>query len=400
MRARQSRRCLSCRLDWEIETTGQLQCVNCKKERLERVVESVAKPTKPRQFQGKKGGKTETKGNCSVSLPVSRALSRVGTPCQESRGTQVRFQKEAGRLDTCGAEKEAAGSKLEMRCCKELEPYISPAPASFPTTPSDISSSETLHSQPLHEVQTLRTQLLQALSYQDSLYQEIHRITLFLESEKLRWLDQIKRLKDEHMLEVEALKRAYEEKVKMTQSSFLTTEYNQLIATCDREKAELRVSLEDQYRTSLALIKEQLKRQYDLENEKLRNELVKKAEEEKSFVHQELVQRLARQESRVKEEARLETEESWNRERRLYEERMQDRIGNIRSEYERKLRELQEQSGEMKREIATLKVKRPVLEEAEVNLRPLQRVLCYRCNALVQISALLDGKLDRYRGLQ
>jgi len=398
MKARKSRRCLSCRLDLEVGTIGQVQCGKCKKGRLEEVVEraeSVAKPTKSTHLQRKTGGKRETKGNYSVSLPVSRELSRVGTPCHESRGTQVRFQKEAGRLDTFGTEQEAADSKLEMRGCQELEPYICPTPAS--TTPSEVSSSEPLHFQ---EVQTLRTQLLHALSYQDSLYQEIHRITLFLEAEKLRWLDQIKRLKDEHMTEVEALKRAYEEKGKLAQSAFLLTEYNQLIATCDREKAELRASLEDQYRTSLALIKEQLKRQYDLERERLRTELVKRTDEEKTFVHEELVQRLARQESRVKEEARLEMEESWSREKRLYEDRIQDRIGTIKGEYERKLRELQQQSGEMKREIATLKEKRPALEEAQVNLRPLQRVLCYRCNALVQISALLDGKLDRYRGLQ
>jgi hypothetical protein len=297
---------------------------------------------------GRKGGKkVGGKCNYSVSLPVSQEQSRVGTPNRESKGTQVRFQKDEGRLDTFGVEAPRPETKDEELC---------------------ISSSETLE-----DHCSLRTQLLHALSYQDCLYQEIQRITLFLEAEKLRWLEQIKRLKDEHFIEVEALKRAYEEKVKLAHSSCLTT--HPLIATCDKE--ELRASLESQYRTSLALIKEQVKRQYDLENQQLRTELTRHVQEEK-----------ARQQ-RDKEEARLELEDR-TRERRQYEEMVQARVSAIKGEYERKLREVQQQNQDMKRDLVALK--RPVSEHST---RPLQQVLCCRCHALVQMSALLDGKLDR-----
>lgn len=341
---RKSRRCQSCRF----ECTGAADCVLC---RIEGEAKPVAKNVKLGQYQykvGRNGGKkTGAKGNYSVSLPVSQEHSRVGTPNRESKGTQVRFQKEEGRLDTFGVEVSQLQTKDE-----ELH----------------ISSSETLEDQC-----SFRTQLLQALSYQDCLYQEIKRITLFLEAEKLRWFEQIKRLKDEHFVEVEALKRAYEEKVKLAQSSCLTP--NSLIATCDKE--ELRASLESQYRTSLALIKEQAKRQYDLENQRLRTELAQHVEEEK-----------ARQQ-RDKEQARLELEDRV-RERRQYEEMVQARVSTIKAEYERKLREVQQQNQDMKRDLVALK--KPVSEHSR---RPLQQVLCCRCHALVQMSALLDGKLDR-----
>lgn len=341
---RKSRRCQSCRLEY----TGTAVCAQCK---IEGEAKPIAKNVKLGQYQykvGRKGGKKAGgKGNYSVSLPVSQEQSRAGTPNRESKGTQVRFQKDEGRLDTLGVEAPRPETKDE-----ELR----------------ISSSETLE-----DNYSLRTQLLQALSYQDCLYQEIRRITLFLEAEKHRWLEQIKCLKDEHFIEVEALKRAYEEKVKLAQSSCLTA--HPLIATCDKE--ELRASLESQYRTSLALIKEQVKRQYDLENQQLRTELARHEQEEK-----------ARQQ-RDKEEARLELEDR-RRERRQYEEMVQARVSAIKGEHERKLREMQQQNQDMKRDLVALR--KPVSEHST---RPLQQVLCCRCHALVQMSALLDGKLDR-----
>ena len=197
-------------------------------------------------------------------------------------------------------------------------------------------------------------------------------------------MEQFKRLKDEHLEEIEMMKKGFDEKLKLAIASFSS----ELVKNCEREKAELRISLEFQYKTNLDLIKEELKRQFEIDLQTRVHEL--------KFTHEELVQRLSRQEKRVKEETRLEMEEERCMERRRYEELLKERISCVKGECERKVKEMQDQNGKMRKEIEGMRGEREGLERVG---RSQSTVMCCRCKALVDVSAQLDGKLAQYRTL-
>lgn len=304
-----------------------------------------------------------------------------------------------------------------------LQPYISyPQQLRKPKTatmPQDLSSSvieeegtellgyipdqSSMVSQPQREEGVLRASFEQSLVYQDSLYREIERIKDLFEAEKRRWKQQVKRLKDEQQVELDTMKASYEAQIRQmrdTKSHFSPSreqDYCKLLESSEKEKQELRFSLETQHQLSLDLQREQLRSQFQQELESYKQQLARKHDEEENFLQEQLLQRLQMNEARIRTTVQQELQEQFDREKaardREYEMILKARVNSLKGDYERKIKELQDV-------VQGLRQGRAALEELEVSkAKENSQALCSKCGALLQVSEELMAKRSKLRSI-
>ena len=262
----------------------------------------------------------------------------------------------------------------------------------------------------VRESSVLRASFEQSLVYQDSLYKEIERIKDLFEGEKARWKQQIKRLKDEQQLEVEEIKNAYEDKLRTYRdqeakerlSTYREHEFGKMLEACEKEKHELRATLEAQHKLSLDLTREQLRTQFQQELESYKQQLSHKRDEEENFLQEQLLQRLQLNESRIRAQVQQELEDQYHKERatrdREYELILKARVSALKTDYERKVKDLQDQMHAMRREDKT--GKRTALEELAVGkTKENSPALCSKCSALLAVSQELVEKRSKLRSI-
>lgn len=304
-----------------------------------------------------------------------------------------------------------------------LQPYISyPQQLRKPktaTAPQELTSSlieeegtellgyipdqSSMVSQPQREEGVLRASFEQSLVYQDSLYREIERIKDLFEAEKKRWKQQVKRLKDEQQAELDTVKASYETQLRHTRESISKShfspsqDYCKLLDSSEKEKQELRLSLETQHQLSLDLQREQLRSQFQQELESYKQQLARKHDEEENFLQEQLLQRLQMNETRIRTQVQQELQEQFGREKaardREYELILKARVNSLKGDYERKIKELQET-------VQGLRQGRTALEELEVSkAKENSQALCSKCGALLQVSEELMAKRSKLRSI-
>ena len=304
-----------------------------------------------------------------------------------------------------------------------LQPYISyPQQLRKPktaTVPQDLSSSvveeegtellgyipdqSSMVSQ--REEGVLRASFEQSLVYQDSLYQEIERIKDLFEAEKKRWKQQVKRLKDEQQAELDTVKASYETQLRqardpLSKSHFSPAreqDYCKLLDSSEKEKQDLRLSLETQHQLSLDLQREQLRSQFQQELESYKQQLARKHDEEENFLQEQLLQRLQMNETRIRTQVQQELQEQFGREKaardREYELILKARVSSLKGDYERRIKDLQEA-------VQGLRQGRAALEELEVSkAKENSQALCSKCGALLQVSEELLAKRSKLRSI-
>lgn len=302
-----------------------------------------------------------------------------------------------------------------------LQPYIS-YPQQMPRQkPQDLSTTvmeenesdllgyipdqSSIISQPKEDSNILQTSFEQSLIYQDSLYKEIERIKDLFEGEKKRWKQQVKRLKDEQQAEIDALKAGYESQLRQHRddlsraqfSSNREQEYGKFLEICEKEKQDMRMTLETQHRLNLDLQREQLRTQFQQELESYKQQLARKHDEEENFLQEQLLQRLQMNETRIRTQVQQELQEQFNREKagrdREYELILKARVSSLKNDYERKIKELQETMQGMRQG-------RTALEELEVaRAKENDQALCSKCGALLQVSQELVAKRSKLRSI-